>query len=1088
MSCQASQRAKARLLSNLLSSASLAFSASFLGLPAMATPASAAGWSMYDSYSVSYFAPYSEPLSAALSSGNMLGFNTVIGGSYQLWLGMDTGSTGIVVSRSLVPGLVSNGTPGWVFYNSSGLLLTGYFSDTTVAFSTDGSASAMAELPILVATQRYCIIPSAKNNCDSSPTALTQMMGVGFDRNTMGTGAVDPTDPTLPSQLDGAPVTSSAFNPFLNIAEMKSGNTMRAGYILTPTGVQLGLTAANTAPVPGGSAFAYGQLLPIPASSGGPLVNNWQAVPLAISVNQSAFQHGTILMDTGVNDGFLVLPSLSNAGIVTDGQVNDGVPITVRLLGAGDLVGYSFTVGTDNPQAPSSVDWVDKPAGTPNFFNSSLHTYTAFDVLYDAEGGFVGIRLNGYMARTDAYVTPVLVANGLLEAPSTFETTLPVLLAGPSTVSTVNGDATFSGDITGPGSFTVAGLGRVAIEGTNTYSGGTFVQQGTLALTGTLTGSLDISAGATFTSAGGYAVAQGKHLTNAGTFTTTTAGVPLLNVGTLTNSGTVNSALSNIGTLQNSGLIVGDVVNAGAFQNSGLVIGTLTNGGALTGSGGAVNLILASGGSLAPGGAGAIGTFTVLGALATQHSSTLSVDLGGSGASDRILVGTAANLGGGVLSLNLGAGAGVGSTYTLITAGNVTGAFDSVSTGNPLLTGAVTYGAGSVILSLQRSTVPFSSNTTTGNQGAAANGADTLDTGHPVSQALVQLSGATAAAAFDALSGEAYATTSGVLASQGILVRNAVMDRARLPVAAPPPPAVPLNYAAPAASGPFQMKAAPEDAPLPGNAFWTEAFGAWGHLDGDGNASSASTSVGGFLVGVDGVVANAWRVGFAAGYSSSTISVTDVSSSTSADTVHVAVYGGGMAGALALRFGAAYAWSDMSSSRTVVFPGFVNQLSADYGAQTGQLFGEMAYPVALSAATVEPFAGLAFVNVNTDNFTETGGIAALGTNGGTDAVTYTSLGARGALPFQLGTTVATLKGSLAWQHAFGDVTPESTFFFTGSQPFTVAGAPIAEDAALVEAGIDIAFTPAMSLSVFYSGQLAENAQENMVKGGFSLKF
>ncbi|WP_348934970.1 autotransporter domain-containing protein [Aquabacter sp. CN5-332] len=982
-------------------------------------------------------------------------------------------------------------------------------------------------MQVLIATKGTCIDPKAPNaqSCVNTDSPTTAMMGVGFDRNTMGVGAPNaPHGTSLPGWLEKAAPTPASLNPFLNVVGM--GDIMRRGYIVTPTGVKLGLTTANTASS-GGNPFAYGQLAPL--GPGQP--HNWQAQPLVVTVTNPAGattgpQGGVALMDTGVQDGLLTLPNLNSDGFTTDtGILADGVTVTLDLLGAQGLVGYNFKVGTGNPQIPAGVHWSSKGSGT--FFNTSLFTYTGINILYDADGGFVGVQLNGaspgtgYLPGTDAYVTPVLVANGLLQPVSDLSVDLPVLLTGAATVSTVNANATFSGDMTGPGSLAITGPGTVTLAGNGTFTGGTFVQQGTLSLTGTLTGSLDISAGAAFTSAGGYAVAQGATLTNAGTFTTTTVDIPMMNAGTLVNSGVITSPLGNMGTLRNSGQIVGevanvgtfrnsgsivgpvansgtlengggivgDVINTGVFRNDGIVIGSLTNRGTLTGSGGAANLVNAPGGSLAPGGAGVIGTFTVLDSFSTQHGSMLSMDLGRGGTSDKVAVGTAATLGGGVLLLTLGAGAGVGSSYTLISAGSVTGAFEAVSTGNPLLTAAVTYGANGVVLSLQRSSVPFASHASTGNQSAVASGADTLDTGHAVSQAIVQLSGLGAAAAFDALSGEAYATTSGVLASQSILVRNAVMDRARQPVIAAPPPAVPLSYAAPVASGPFAVKAAPEDAPVvPSNAFWTEAFGAWGHVDDNGNASSASTSVGGFLVGVDGVVANAWRVGFAAGYSSSTISVTDLSSSTSADTVHVAVYGGGMAGALALRFGAAYAWSDMSSSRTVAFPGLVNQLSADYGARTGQLFGEMAYPVALSAATVEPFAGLAYVNVNTDNFTETGGIAALGTNGGTDAVTYTSLGARGALPFQLGTTVATLKGSLAWQHAFGDVTPEGTFFFTGSQAFTVTGAPLAEDAALVEAGIDVAFTPTMSLSVFYSGQLAENAQENMVKGGFSLKF
>ncbi|MEP9378478.1 hypothetical protein ABLE91_17315 [Aquabacter sp. CN5-332] len=43
------------------------------------------------------------------------------------------------------------------------------------------------------------------------------------------------------------------------------------------------------------------------------------------------------------------------------------------------------------------------------------------------------------------------------------------------------------------------------------------------------------------------------------------------------------------------------------------------------------------------------------------------------------------------------------------------------------------------------------------------------------------------------------------------------------------------------------------------------------------------------------------------------------------------------------------------------------------------------------------------------------------------------------------------------------------------------GAPIAGDEALVEAGLDMAFTANTTLSVFYAGQPAETDTSNMVR-------
>lgn len=1070
--------------------------------PGLASPTNS--WTMYNGYNQSFFVPYNANLDQVIQTGTQYGFNAMlqfhilIDNTYSLNIGMDTGSTGIVIGTGTISGINYNvNKPGWVYYSSSGSLLTGFFTDSsTVAFTaTQGGTPAVAQLPILIATNSYCVNPNAPDasSCAPSNAPGTAMMGVGFDRNTMGTTYVDPTQPGLVAQLVSAPATPSSLNPFLNLTQMQQG-TMRAGYIVTPTGVYLGLTGTNTAPL-NGNPFAYGQLLPLSPTQ----PNNWQAQPIVISLtNGSAAtgpQSGTVLMDTGVQDGFLVLPNVNSAPFVNaNGQLANGVNVTVNLLGAQGLVGYNFTVGTNNSQVPNGVFWVH-PTNSNTFFNSSLHTYTAFNVLYDAEGGFVGIQLNGYGANTDAYVTPVLVANGLLAPTSqsavngVFEVSLPVLLTGAATVSTANANVLFQGDMTGPGSLAITGPGTVTLSGANSYSGGTFVQQGTLALTGTLGGSVTVASGASFTSQGGYLVAAGQSFQNGGSFSSSTA---LYNLGTLLNTGTLTAPVGNTGTLTNSSVIIGAVTNVGTLANGGAIMGHVINSGMLTGTGSVLSLEQRAGGTLAPGGAGALGVASVFETMSTAAGSTLLVDLGPSGLSDRVAAGGAVTLSGGTLALNVLPAATIGSRYTVLTADSVSGRFDTLSVSNPFFSASVSYDAADVAVTLGRSSVPLSVYAVTPNERAVANAADTLPYSNGLSQALVQLSGGASAAAYKALSGEAYASTSSALSAQSILVRNMVMDRARQPASTAPAPLPPLAYATPASAGPFGALApaasAEADAAAAQRAFWAEAFGAWGHLDGNGNASSASTSTGGVMVGVDGRIGTDWRAGFAAGYGSSQVSVADVAASTSADTVTIAVYGGGPVGALAARGGAAYGWSSMSASRTVNFSGFLNQLSADYGAQTAQLFGELAYPVAVSGVALEPFAGLAYVNVSTGAFTEAGGPAALSTGGSSSGVTYSSLGLRGTLPWAMGDLRGAARASLAWQHAFGDVTPMTTFSFSGSQPFTVAGTPVAQDAALVEAGLDIAFSSSLTASVFYAGQLASDAQENMLKGGLTLRF
>jgi outer membrane autotransporter protein len=213
-------------------------------------------------------------------------------------------------------------------------------------------------------------------------------------------------------------------------------------------------------------------------------------------------------------------------------------------------------------------------------------------------------------------------------------------------------------------------------------------------------------------------------------------------------------------------------------------------------------------------------------------------------------------------------------------------------------------------------------------------------------------------------------------------------------------------------------------------------------------------------------------------------------SSANIDTTHLAAYAGADYGALNVRSGAAFAWSTIATSRSILFPGFIDSASAHYGAGTGQVFGEIGYAKAFGNAAVEPFAGLAYVHLDTGSFTEAGGVAALAGSRTTEDVGYSSLGLRLATSVVLANGITLVpRASGAWQHALGDATPTAALAFlsTGAS-FTMAGAPLARDAAVVETGFDLRLTPQAKIGVSYFGQLAAGLQDHAVKGNFTWYF
>lgn len=90
---------------------------------------------------------------------------------------------------------------------------------------------------------------------------------------------------------------------------------------------------------------------------------------------------------------------------------------------------------------------------------------------------------------------------------------------------------------------------------------------------------------------------------------------------------------------------------------------------------------------------------------------------------------------------------------------------------------------------------------------------------------------------------------------------------------------------------------------------------------------------------------------------------------------------------------------------------------------------------------------------------------------------------------QLCTSQVTPHIVAAWQHAFDDVTPVAGLAFASTGiGFMIDGVPIAEDTALLDAGLDFALGENGTASVSYSGQFGDGIADNAVKGRMTWLF
>ncbi|MFY0477189.1 autotransporter family protein [Achromobacter marplatensis] len=367
--------------------------------------------------------------------------------------------------------------------------------------------------------------------------------------------------------------------------------------------------------------------------------------------------------------------------------------------------------------------------------------------------------------------------------------------------------------------------------------------------------------------------------------------------------------------------------------------------------------------------------------------------------------------------------------------------------------------------------IRFADLVSTPNARATANAVDSMPIGNEVYRSALNLPVGAPPAFFSALSGEVHASTVSALRGIDSQTRNVPFAHLRASLGAGMRPGAPtagagLSDVAPAAS------TLPVFASQPA---WAQLVGNWQRLGATSNTAAVRQHTGGVFVGADHAIGSGWRLGGALGYTDSDLRLDGVDAQTDVSSYSAVMYGGQSfqagSGKLNLLLGGAYSWHDIGSERRIAMGGLDQTLTADYGASTTQLFSELGYAWQASAAfTLEPYAGVAWAGRRTRSFSESGGSAALSGASQAANTTTATLGVRGRQEMLLGTVRASVTAGLGWRHAFGDVLPATRMAFDAGDSFSVAGAPIARDAALLDVGLNAAVGRNATLGLAYSGQ------------------
>lgn len=308
---------------------------------------------------------------------------------------MDTGSCGIVASPDIfqpAPGAQCLGLGETHYTNGSFERdLTGtVWSATQQIYDETGKLLATSNVPVLQVTLEV------QNGVSKIPTGVA-VMGIGFGR-----------------EGSDQPAKTPAYNPFLNLTSILIKGKLSPlpknwvnGYIITPTGAELGLTAKNT------RKAGFIKLTPWEQYST-PKLPEWMPMSMTVCVNGFC-GFGQSVMDTGITNAIINPPAGADLGPLVNcpgaspssppACIGDGDVISVFYPNQANPVAfYTFTTGgTGNPMQPDSVAIQSRPTV---YWNTSRHFIGGINFVYDNKHGLAGFIWNGNTSDKFGYVIP----------------------------------------------------------------------------------------------------------------------------------------------------------------------------------------------------------------------------------------------------------------------------------------------------------------------------------------------------------------------------------------------------------------------------------------------------------------------------------------------------------------------------------------------------------------------------------------------------------------------------------------------------------------------------------------------------------
>ena len=538
-------------------------------------------------------------------------------------------------------------------------------------------------------------------------------------------------------------------------------------------------------------------------------------------------------------------------------------------------------------------------------------------------------------------------------------------------------------------------------------------------------------------------------------------------VGGFSKAGAGMLVLTGNNTYTGDTTVTGGVLRVnGSMASSDL---TVDQAATLQGTGTVGNTLMR--GTLSPG--NSVGTLTVDGDLLLDNGSTYLFEIDAQQNADFLVVVDEARIAdGAIFELSAEDGVYLDQVYPMIQASTLNGTFENLHTNYTFIDldfiSTTTASGGELGVVAERNAVPMASFAQTNNQRAVANAIDAQVSGdEPYNDVLLSDNPSQLPGWYQDWSGEIYSANQAALLYNSRLLAQVVNWRLQ--------DSWLDNSQAARLQQVGQTNA--------DTTVWAQAYGNWDKFSANENAQKATANSGGFVLGVDHQVSPNLRLG--GGFSASVTDTTVAASSADTSGYHLLAYGTYDTRHLRLNGGVVQSWNTANVNRTLPLDDLGNARGT-VASRSTQLFADLSTPITLNKredtrTTLWPFGQVSQTWLQTSNFGETGAEAALSGQATNASVGFGTLGARLTHQWQSEETTWQASLSAGWQRAWGDLAPTTTLSFTTGPDFSVAAAPIARDAAVIELGIGASLGPSSRFNLVYSATIASQSNSQMLQ-------